>query len=278
MNGAVFAGDSLTVGANAELRLKKASSNPSNPEVITINNLIFDGGVINGGNDGYTYNLLGSFSVPSALVISHGENGGGGGGSGAGSGIAVNLLGSLSGAGTIYIVNCDQTPQVVSSIGNSFAGTWVVQCGYLQGTSSGSLGSGSVSITVDPNYSLANSPDPSIRQANVGATFEPQYDWTTSGTLILRNGGVMVLNHNWTFSSVVINGTALNAGTYSYAALANMGYGANFISGSGSLTVPGVNTTTALARTTGSGSKTYGSALTFTATVTGSGMHRRGAT
>ena len=71
----------------------------------------------------------------------------------------------------------------------------------------------------------------------ISAVLELGYDLNSAGRLTLTNGGTLRLHQNCVFSSVVIEGVALTAGTHYYAELL-----ANFANnieagGSGSLTV-----------------------------------------
>jgi len=241
VSGAVtFAGNSLTLNTNAELRAKGTPPTSLNfPGVGGNPGLILQGGLLNDGDSttpGTVVTITGSMEVISQSYNSaQGENGGGGGL--ASNDRAIDIAAYLSGPGNMVILNCStNSPQIVSCPTNTYSGQWIVQCGWLQGTNAGSLGTNS-SILVNPNYTgyLAAMPNAS---SPVGpALFEPYYDLTTSGTLVLVNGGLMNLHQNCTFSAVTIEGTPLIPGAYSYAQLA-ANFPNNFLpDGSGSITV-----------------------------------------
>jgi len=237
-----FPGDSLTLNTNTELRLKnngagaggnQAALNSVNfPGVGGTPGLILNGGLIDGGDDG-VYPMLGSIFVRNQSYISHG-NGGGGGGFAANR--ALNITGVLSGSANLVIMNAGLTlPQQVSGTANTFSGQWIVQCGWLQGVTAGSLGTNN--ITVDPAYTGFNVAMPLATSPVGPAQFEVNYDINSAGTLTLMNGGTMRLHQNCVFNSVVIEGTSLAPGTHLYGELTTT-YPANFpAGGSGSITV-----------------------------------------
>jgi hypothetical protein len=234
-----FAGNSLTLNTNTELRTKGTPPTTLNfPGVGGNPGLILNGGLLNNGDNTSptVATITGSIQVIGQSYNSaQGANGGGGGL--AVNSRAINMAGYLSGPGNMVIMNCSTNlPQVVSCPTNTYSGQWIVQCGWLQGVNANSLGTNS-SILVDPNYTgyLASMPNAS---SPVGpALFEVDYDLTTSGTLTLANGGQMNLHQNCTFSAVTIEGRPLSLGTYSYAQL-NAAFSNNFLpGGSGSITV-----------------------------------------
>jgi hypothetical protein len=239
-----FPGNSLTLNANCELRAKGGSIGESNvtlnfPGVSGQPGLILNGGVLNGGDDG-TYPVSGSIQVAAPSYICNGDNGGGGG---IEPNRSFNITGALSGSGSITILNAGTNiPQQISGTNNTnFTGQWIVQCGWLRGFASNSLGTNS--ITVNPDYSGYLVAMPNVVSPNGPAIVEADYALKSSGALTLTNGGQMNLLQNCTFSAVAIEGTNLSPGTYSYAAL-SAAYPGNFLSGgSGSLTVspPGTN-------------------------------------
>ena len=65
-------------------------------------------------------------------------------------------------------MNCSTNlPQIVSCPTNTYSGTWIMQCGWLQGTNANSLGTNS-SILVDPDYTgylaaMPNASSPAAR-------------------------------------------------------------------------------------------------------------------
>lgn len=129
----------------------------------------------------------------------------------------ARLWGTYSGGGTLVLMASSAlVPQTVSAMGGSFAGQWVVAGGWLAAAGIGVLGTNS--ITVDPHYPL----DPTATGVSVASTalLEPQYDLNSAGTLILTNGGKMVLHQNCAFSAVTIEGVSLTNGIYSWQDLA----------------------------------------------------------
>ena len=102
-------------------------------------------------------------------------------------------------------------------------GTWLISSGYLRGTGDGSLGLGDIVI-----YD--------------GARFTVSYDIQTPGTLtLLSSNSLMFLHQDCQFGAVIINGTSLPPGTYSYDQLIAQ-FPGNFASGgSGSISVSPTN-------------------------------------
>ena len=233
---ATFPGDSLTLLTNTELRLKVGSTaNSMNfPGVGGNPGLILNGGLIDGGDDA-TYPMTGIIQVATRSYISHGANGAGGGIS---QNRALNFTGTLTGSGTLVIMNSGLTlPQIVSGTANTFSGNWIVQCGWLQGTAANSLGTNS--ITVDPGYLgfLADMNPTSATSPAGPARFEPNYNLNSAGVLTLTNGGTMRLHQEVAFSAAVIEGTALSAGVHYFADLA-AAFPANFeAGGSGAIVI-----------------------------------------
>ncbi len=237
-----FPGASLTLETNTELRLKSNGAGAGGNQTV-INSvdfpgvggnpgLILNGGLIDGGDDGI-YPMTGLIQVQTQSYISHGANGGGGGIS---ANRALNIAGVLSGSGNLVIMNAGLTlPQVVSGNSNTFSGQWILQCGWLQGTGNNSLGTNS--IIVDPGYTGFLAVMPGSTSPVGPASFEPRYDINSAGALILTNGGTIRLHQTCIFSSVVVEGTALTAGTHSYCELLAAFPGNFATGGSGSITV-----------------------------------------
>jgi alpha-L-arabinofuranosidase len=111
---------------------------------------------------------------------------------------------------------------------NAYSGTWNVVQGTLLGSGINSLGTNSI---------------------NVGATgaLETAYDINSPAASLILNGQ-MLLHQNDTFNNVVIGGTAVFAGTYSFAYLSSnypayfpatwaLQSGSSISNGSGSITV-----------------------------------------
>jgi hypothetical protein len=238
-NFVTFPGDVLTVNTNTELRFK---TNTQNSVTQTLNfpgvggnpGLVLNGGLLNGGDNG-TYVITGLVQVVAQSYISHAANGGGGTASAS---RAVNFAGGLTGSGNLVIINCGTNngfKQQVSSKSNSYSGQWIVQCGWLLGSGTNSLGTNS--ITADRLYTGYQTDMPLATATNIGAIFEVNYDINSAGTLTLMNGGLMRLHQNCCFTAVNIEGNALSAGTYYYADLV-AAYPNNFAPGGfGALTV-----------------------------------------
>ena len=111
---------------------------------------------------------------------------------------------------------------------NAYRGTWNVVQGTLLGSGNNALGTNS--ITVGTNGVL-----------------ETSYDINTPAASLILNGK-MLLHQNDTFNNVAIGGTAVFAGTYSFAYLSSnypacfpttwtLQSGSSISNGSGSLTV-----------------------------------------
>src|SRR6266446_4041390 len=82
---------------------------------------------------------------------------------------------------------------------------------------------------------------------NGPARFEPWYNVNDAGTLILTNGGQMMLHQDCVFGAVIVEGTSLANGTYTFAQLAaQFAATTNFVTsgcGAGSITVRPYDTT-----------------------------------
>ncbi len=128
---------------------------------------------------------------------------------------SIRIQAKLTGSGTIeYRAYSGATfnPATVASLNisnaaNTFNGTWNVVLGTLVGSSPGALGTNTLTVgaqgALQTTYSINN----------------------PNGALVLN--GRLNLTRDHTFKSVTVNGTALNAGTYSWAQL-NAAYPANF--------------------------------------------------
>lgn len=218
-----FPGDSLTLNANTDIRMKTAGAILDFPGVGGNPGLILNGGILNPGDDA-AFHFTGRIAVTAPSIFAPADNGGG-----ALKPLrAVVIDGILSGNGSIRIVQGDPNglAQEVTSANNPFTGGWIVNAGYLKGSGVNSLGSGTITISPTNN-------------AIVGAKFEINYDINIGGSLVLSNGGQMVLHQVCTFGDIIIEGTHLTPGhVYTFAEL-NATYPANFPgSGSGSITIP----------------------------------------
>ena len=229
-----FPGSSLTLNTNTELRAKNSPTTLNFPGVGSNAGLILNGGMLNDGSDGLCV-ITGRVQVVSQSYDSaQGSNGGGGGLAANPRGITI--AGTLSGPGNLVIINCSTNlPESIAGVSNTFSGQWIVQCGWLQGTSANSLGTNS--ITVDPLYTGYLAAMPNATSPNGPALLEVNYDLVSSGSLTLTNGGLMNLHQNCQFAAVAIEGIFLGAGMHSYAEL-SADFPNNFLAGgSGSITV-----------------------------------------
>ena len=153
----------------------------------------------------------------------------------------MNITGQLTGSGTLVIMEGGtDVAQTMSGTANTFSGQWIVKAGWLLGAGAISLGTNS--ITIDPGWVVPEpSWDPSTVEVSGPALLEVNYNINSAGTLTRTNGGQFKLHQDCSFAAVIIEGTALTAGTHSYAALASQ-YPANFLAGgSGSITVRSYN-------------------------------------
>jgi hypothetical protein len=236
-----FAGDSLTLYTDTEIRFKRISSGnvPTSdfPGVGGNPGLILDGGLLVGG-DAETYPVTGRIRVASQSYFALGSNGGGNP-----SARRFNVSATITGSGNLVFFNgSNDVAQVFSGTNTTCSGTWIIKSAWVQFNGTNSLGTNS-SILVDPLYTLplnsgiVNVPGP--------AELEVGYDVNSAGTLTLINGGKMRLHQNCAFTQVIIQnptdnggaGTNLSQGTHSYTELR-----ANFpntfpAGGSGSLAV-----------------------------------------
>ncbi len=240
VSGAItFAGDSLTLNTNTELRTKGTPPTTLDfPGVGGNPGLILNGGLLNDGDNtaDTVTTITGSIQVTGQSYDSaQGQNGGGGGL--APNVRAIDISGYLSGAGNMVIINCSTNlPQVISGPTNTYSGQWIVQCGWLQGAEAGSLGTNS-SILVDPDYTGYLAVMPNATSPNGPALFEVNYDLNSAGTLTLVNGGQMNLHQNCAFAAVTIEGMSLSPGTHPYSELSG-NFPNNFLpDGSGGITV-----------------------------------------
>ncbi len=158
-------------------------------------------------------------------------------------GRSITINARLTGGGSMEYIGWPNTtfqPTAVTALNiagtnNTFNGAWSVDAGTLVGSTAGALGTNN--ITVSTNAALQTA-------YNIN---------NVSGTLILN--GRMNLTRNDTFLNVIVNGTTLPGGTYTYSQLASA-YPNNFpatwtgqtgvesaTTASGSITVIGTFTT-----------------------------------
>jgi hypothetical protein len=210
---ATFPGDVLRVEGNGtfDTSLTVAGAiriKGGNPATVNFKKLVMAGGQIcNILNSGQPAILTGELNVISNSVIWGADDT---------SPRSINIQSTLTGDGglTFEGYNTFTTFQSGSSASlniananNPYTGTWNVPLGALVGSAVNALGTNS--ITVGAQGALQTTYD--INNPN--------------GTLVLN--GRMYLTQNDTFQNVIINGTTLNGGTYSYATLA-ANYPANF--------------------------------------------------
>jgi hypothetical protein len=213
-----FPGDSLTLDANTELRMKNNGSILNFPGVNGNPGLILNGGVINVGDDG-NFPITGSIEVAAQSYLCPGNNGGGGLSANARS---MDIQGQLSGSGDLVFFEASlQAPQKISGNSNTFSGEWIVKAGWLVGAGTNALGTNN--ITIDPGFVLPAPPfstSAPIVEVRGPAQLEVDYDIKSAGTLILTNGGMFVLHQNCSFVAAIIEGTPLTGGAHAYADLA----------------------------------------------------------
>ena len=265
-----FPGDSLQIDANCGLMLRDSADFPG---VGGSPGLILNGGFLNGSQsdlgNGVSVPILGNIYVasPSFVATGNGQEDCGMDGN-----HSVSFGGVVSGPSdaVIEIINTGGPPAPVTTVAgvvggttyappvqvtnglNTFTGTWIVQCGWLQTVNPGSIdngSTGSANILVDPKDKtyltvMPNAGTP-VTQGDGSdgnmALFEPMYNVNSAGTLTLNQGGVMALHQFCAFASVTIGGTSLANGTYTYAELASA-FPAYFLAGGyGAITVEPYN-------------------------------------
>jgi len=211
----VFPGDSLTLDASTELRLKGGANTVINfPGVGGNPGLILNGGLVNTGDD-QVFTITGIISVATASSIDFGAPA-------VAPARAINIGAELRGSGPLSLLSSGPAnpPLNITSTNNSFSGGWNVATGFLKGTGLGSLGTGNITVAA-------------------GAKFDSDYDINlpASSLTLAGNTSVMVLDQNDTFGAVTINGTSLAPGNYTFATL-NATFDSNFQDGgTGSITV-----------------------------------------
>src|ERR1051325_10112802 len=214
-----FPGDSLQLDTGSEIRAKGVGNTIDFPGVAGNPGLLLHGGNLDTRDNG-VFGLTGVVRVQANSSFSCGDTGGN---NSRGWQVGAQITGSAN--LTVVKTFGGGVPAVeVTSVTNPFTGKWIVTSGNLKGTGSGSLGSGS--ITMSPTNAALNP-----------ANLEVNNDLSSPGTLILTNGGGMILHQVCSFTDVIIEGTHLSAGLHPYAEL-NATYPANFpAGGSGSIAV-----------------------------------------
>lgn len=224
-----FPGDSLKMNLNTELRFKNNGASVDFPGPGGGQpGLILNGGFINVGDDG-NFPVTGIISVVAQSYLSPGTSG-----AVPTTRRSMDIQGQLTGSGNLVVIESSlMVPQFISGANNTFSGQWIVKAGWLAGLKPGSLGTNN--ITVDPNYTV--NPALAFNAANGPALADVDYPINSAGTLTLTNGGQFSLHRNCCFAAVIINGTALTAGTHTYADLA-AAYPANIVGGGpGTITI-----------------------------------------
>jgi hypothetical protein len=198
-DGVLENGTVVTIG---ELRIKHTGFNPATNDY---SHLALDGGEVLNGDTGLLV-LQGWLDVQSNSVFYIDNN----------DGRADQVDAWVTGAGNLFWH--DATPPGgtndfnVTGAANTFSGQWIVDQGGLLGSGAGSLGTNNLIVgtntfvaAVETLYNLNN----------------------TNASLILGANGKMYLHQTNHFASVIINGTPLTNGTYSFAAL-NSAYPTKF--------------------------------------------------
>lgn len=217
-----FPGDSLQLDAGSEIRAKGPAGTVLNfPGVSGNAGLILNGGNLDAG-DNAVFQLAGILHVQAPSSFTCGDTN-------ANSDRGWQIAAQIRGAGGLTVMKnaSGGVPAVeLTRSDNPFSGTWTVVSGLLKATAPNSLGTGDIMISPT---------NPAVNPAQL----EVDYDTQNPGTLVLTNGGRMILHQNCRFGAVIINGHRLGPGWHSAAELATQ-FPQNFLPGStGGLTVPG---------------------------------------
>lgn len=226
-----FPGDMLTLNSNTSIRMKQPAAFPG----VTLNfpgvganpGLTLNGGGLHTGDATTNINISGKVHVTAPSVFDFSGTPFGTQDINRGCGLRAALTGS--GSLTIQLSGTNTTNGLnVIGADNAFSGDWIVAGGYLKGTGSNSLGTGNLIVGSRQTFGYA---------PVVASRLELMYNINTPGSLILSNGGQLVLHQDCTFRRVIINGTNQTNRTMTYAQL-SAAYPANFTAGgSGSLTL-----------------------------------------
>lgn len=253
---AAHAGADYEVGANLLLRAPTSASPTfpgnmlmlqgqlnlsANGSTTTVNNLLFgDGGVVASATPNSTQTLAGSLSVASGTGFIKGT-----GLTGTGDNRNIIIAALVSGNANVHFLR--RGTFTLSNTGNTFSGTW--RAGGT-GVSVAGLNPEALPISNEPG-------EPSTLKATVGAldgktgslgvnasvvmdaesVFEPEYDWTTTGSLALNAGSRMILTRTIRVGALTIAGTNYANGSYSYDVLSNSH--ASFFGGGGGRIIVG---------------------------------------
>jgi hypothetical protein len=236
-NIAAFPGGVLTVDGNSalasnggsggagigELRLKAVEQ--GSPGTLTFPRLVMNGGQIDDASPGGIANTIVSNAINTAKTLINGEidivsntpiyadNGGNGQITDRGMQVNAWLTGSKTIQYTGYLTNFQPNFACavlnIAGTSNTFSGPWDVKVGVLLGSAANSLGTNTITVEND-------------------GALETTYDISNSlGNLIITGNGRMFLHQNDSFRSVIVNGSNLANGTYSWAQL-NAAYPTNF--------------------------------------------------
>jgi hypothetical protein len=192
-----------TLGAVGEFRLK----NNTDPAISYFTKLVLNGGQLDTG-DNVLEIIQGELNVLSASTIYVDSA------ATQDRGYQIDAL--LTGSGDLtwheFSGGLGGTDLQITGTSNTFNGQWIVDQGALVGVGANSLGTNN--IMVGPN--------------GLPAAVETLYNINNpNGSLILGPSGQMFLHQNDHFGSVIVNGTTLADGTYSFATLNNL-YPGNF--------------------------------------------------
>ncbi|HEV2695231.1 MAG TPA: LamG-like jellyroll fold domain-containing protein [Verrucomicrobiae bacterium] len=198
----VFEGSGTNPVTIGELRIKHTAFNPATN---FYSHLVLNGGEIFNGDGGLIV-LKGRLDVQANSVLYND----------AVDTRAFQIDSWLTGSGNIFYQDGNLTNGAVdlnvTGTTNTFIGQWVISQGGLLGASINSLGTNTLSVGA----------------TGLAAAVETLYDINnTNASLILGTNGKVYLHQNDHFASVIINGTPLANGTYSFAQLTNS-YPANF--------------------------------------------------
>jgi hypothetical protein len=235
----VFPGVKLTIDGGGNFENDAGNVNPvsvgefrfknnNSPSTNYFNNLVLGGGQLDIG-DNISVVLQGQLNVLSNSTIYVD--------SGAGEDRGYQIDAQLTGSGNLfwhqYSGALGGVNLLITGTANTYNGQWTVDQGALVGVGANSLGTNNIVVGTN----------------GLTAAFETLYDINDpNGSLILGTNGMIFLHQNDHFASVIINGTQLANGTYSFAAL-NSTYpgsfpatwtqqaGSAFTAGSGQVTV-----------------------------------------
>lgn len=203
-----FPGDSLTLQGQFNLA--------SSGSTVTVSRLtLSNGSVIANAVNNSTQTLAGSLSVESGAAFIKGS-----GNTGATDNRNIVLTTLVSGAAEIRFLR--RGTFTLNNAANTFSGTW-----RAGGAGVVISGGNPAAVTV------SNHPgEPTILRAASGSLgvnasvvmeaesiFEPQYDWTTTGSLTLNANSRMTLNQPIRVEALTIGGVSLPAGSHSFAEL-----------------------------------------------------------